>query len=87
MKNTVRAFAVDATSTDGQRVVVVQIEIDCPECGTLTYVIPGHHLRTIRDVAIDHLDRFPELNVGTTTKKDSVTIALDADRSKKAGWN
>ncbi len=67
----------------------MQIEIDCAECGeTLTWTIPGHHLRTIRDVAIDHLDQFPEFNRGTITKLGTTgSVACGGDRSKNPERN
>lgn len=46
---------------EGEKFLTIQIEVDCPACGTLQYEIPGHHLRAIRDIAIDFIDRYPEL--------------------------
>ena len=87
MKQPVRAYAVDAT-IDGQRTVLVQIEIDCAECGTVQLLIPGHHLRTVRDICIDQLDHFPEFATGTLTKTDTTgPIRMDSDRSKKPELN
>lgn len=84
MKNAVRAFAVDG-EIDGQHVVVAQIEIDCDECQTLRFIIPGHHLKTVRDVVIDLLDQFPDLGgERTLTKTSTIAIKLDG---QKAGMN
>lgn len=56
----VKVYTLKATATDGREVFVTQITIDCPTCETLTYTIPGHHLRTIRDCLIDVIDQYPE---------------------------
>lgn len=46
-------------------VLVVEFVIDCPLCGPQRITIAGHHLRMIRDVAVDTVDAYPELTRGT----------------------
>lgn len=41
--------------------LLVEIMIDCPECGPQRYRIAGHHLRMVRDLCIDAIDQYPEL--------------------------
>ena len=56
----IRAYAVDA-EIDGYHELILQIEIDDPVRGALRWVLPGCYLRILRDVLIDHIDKFPEL--------------------------
>ncbi len=54
-----RIFKVDPVA--GDPYVMVEIEVECPECGPFTLQLAGHHLRTIRDVCIEAIDQYPEL--------------------------
>lgn len=45
-------------------VLVVEFIIDCPLCGRQRITIAGHHLRMIRDVAVDTVDAYPDLTQG-----------------------
>jgi len=64
-KVTATGFITDPDTP--QAVLVVTIEIDCQECGKGMIRIPGHHLKAIRDIAIQYCDRFPALTPGTVT--------------------
>ncbi len=86
MKSHVRAFAVEVTGEAGEKEVVLQIEIACEVCGPTRYVIAGHHLHTLRDVIIDHLDQFPYL-AGTTTKTSTHAMTLGGALSQKPETN
>ena len=43
------------------KLLVVEIDIDCPECGQYQVRVMGHHLRAIRDLLIEFIDLHPEL--------------------------
>lgn len=45
----------------GEKALVAEIQITCPDCGDLTYRVAGHHLKSIRDLLIAWIDEFPEL--------------------------
>lgn len=61
MQSTGRSQAVRATLPDGSEYLVVVVDIVCPGCGPIHYVIPGHHLRTVRDLVIAAIDGHPDL--------------------------
>lgn len=90
MSANVRAYTLRAEK-DGEAVVVAQIEIRCPECGEepLVYVIPGHHLRTVRDVLIDILDQQPDVvDAGVQLQKTQrATFTVPGDAPKKSEMN
>jgi hypothetical protein len=54
---------------DGRQALVVQIDIDCPQCGTFALQLAGHHLRTVRDALVEMIDLHPTL----TGKDEDVT--------------
>lgn len=41
--------------------LIQEIAIDCPECGQHLVRFRGHHLRAIRDLLIDTIDKWPGL--------------------------
>lgn len=45
----------------GGKLLVVEIEITCPDCGHQQHRFAGHHLKAIRDLVIEWIDQFPEL--------------------------
>lgn len=46
----------------GEKVLIVQIEIECERCvQPLRYVIPGHHLKLVRDMLTDAIDAHTDL--------------------------
>jgi hypothetical protein len=45
----------------GEEAVIVQLEVDCPLCGTFTIQIRDHHLANLRDLIIEAMDLYPEL--------------------------
>lgn len=49
-------------------VLVVEFIIDCPICGPQRITVAGHHLRLIRDVAVDTVDAYPELTRAKVTQ-------------------
>jgi hypothetical protein len=54
-----RVFMIEPN--EGDPYVLVEIDIECPECGTITMRLLGHHLQTIRDVCISAMDQYPAL--------------------------
>ena len=87
MKAAVRIYTLKAETPDGP-LVVAQIEVDCPMCGALRYVIPGHHLRMLRDVLIDVIDQAPEAAGPEATAHlraaDRLTFPLDGPATKES---
>ena len=59
------------TRPDGRAYLVTTITIDCPACGQVSMVLPGHHLRAVRDLLIKFIDAFPDF-----TGKDSEVKVL-----------
>ena len=59
----VRAIKVDpADPTSGvPSFLIVDLTVDCPDCGTYQVRFMGHHLRTIRDALVQIIDEFPEV--------------------------
>lgn len=50
-----------------QAYLVVEVTVDCPECGPAVIRIPGHHLKTLRDICQSYCDQFPALTGGAVT--------------------
>jgi len=50
----------------GEKVLVGEIDIDCPACGSGTWRIHGHHMRSVLRILAEWIDQYPEL-VGTGT--------------------
>ncbi len=46
---------------EGPSFLLVEVSIDCPVCGQQTLQLAGHHLRLVRDVILEAMDRHPEL--------------------------
>lgn len=44
-----------------EKLLVVEITLDCPSCGAHTVKFAGHHLRAIRDLMIEFCDLHPDL--------------------------
>jgi hypothetical protein len=63
-KVTGTAMVVSFPPQHAERVLVVDVAIDCPECGRATLRIPGHHLKAVRDLVQTYCDQFPELTGG-----------------------
>lgn len=56
----------------GGQLLVVDITIDCPVCGTYLLQVAGHHLKAIRDFLVETIDQYPEL-----TGKDGDYAAVE----------
>ncbi len=41
--------------------LIVDVVIDCPDCGHHHVRYAGHHLRSIRDLLVQWIDEYPEL--------------------------
>lgn len=51
-------------TTESERLLVLEIGLDCPECGQHAFRIAGHHLRTLRKLISAVIEENPDL-VGT----------------------
>lgn len=47
----------------GERLLAVDIHIECPACGVHTVRIAGHHLQAIRTFLTETIDEYPELTL------------------------
>jgi hypothetical protein len=56
------SLIVAAELPNGQTELTVVIQTDCPHCGDCRWILPGHHLKTLRDVLIEAIDLYPELS-------------------------
>ena len=45
---------------DGKKALLGMIEVDCPLCGKMQYVIPGHHMRVMLRQLAEWVEQFPE---------------------------
>lgn len=61
IQSRLKGQAVKVTFPDGQERLVVEIALDCPECGQHTIRLAGHHLRAIRNLLIEFIDLHPTL--------------------------
>lgn len=55
-----RAIVIELPDTH-ERILVVEIELDCPSCGRHTVRFAGHHLRVIRNLVTEFIDLHPDL--------------------------
>jgi hypothetical protein len=51
-------------TTGEEQLLVLEIALDCPDCGQHAFRIAGHHLRTLRQLLTSVIDANPNL-VGT----------------------
>jgi hypothetical protein len=88
MADRIQVFAVEAISEAGEKEVIAQIHLACDRCEPVVLVIPGHHVRQVRDVLIDLLDQFPYLvDGGRTVRSTTERFTIDAAAAKKASDN
>jgi hypothetical protein len=60
----------------GEEVVLVQMDIDCPVCGTYAIIVQGHHLGSLRDLILEAMDMYPELTrSGPRTPREDFTFS------------
>ena len=57
----VRAVKIEPVDPTRRPFLIVDLAIDCPDCGSYTGRFAGHHLRAIRDALIGIIDEFPEV--------------------------
>ena len=43
------------------KLLVVEIDIDCPDCGQQTIKVVGHHLKALRNLLMEFIDLHPDL--------------------------
>ncbi len=53
--------AIVAHLANEERILIVQIEIDCPGCGQQQFWVAGHHLRALRNMLVEFIDLHPDL--------------------------
>jgi hypothetical protein len=88
MADRIQVFAVEAIGEQGEKEVIAQIHLECDRCEPVVLVIPGHHVRQVRDVLIDLLDQFPYLvDGGRTVRTTTQKFTVDAESAKKASDN
>jgi hypothetical protein len=61
MKALITGRLTKAEFPDGTTALVGEIEVDCTICGQGTVILPGHHLKAIRDLLIAWCDMEPTL--------------------------
>lgn len=52
----------------GEVQALAEIIVSCPACGTLTFRVPGHHFKMVRDMMIEALDLLGAAADEETTK-------------------
>lgn len=71
LKSLLTGRTIIATETNGRRSLHVQIDVDCPECGTFALYLPGHHLRALKQVVDEAVEQYGEL-VGEAARLEVV---------------
>ena len=79
----VTATGIVANPDTPEAYLIVEIAFDCPECGQGTLRIPGHHLRTIRDIAIQYCDSHPTLTGSDPTLVESTSFDVNVPRDPR----
>lgn len=74
-KVTVTGIVANPDTKDAE--LVVEIAINCDVCGPGMIRIPGHHLRVVRDMAMEYCDRYPELTKATVTLVNSTEFRTE----------
>ena len=55
-----RAILITHPEAPG-KLLVVEIDIDCPDCGQQTIKVVGHHLKALRNLLMEFIDLHPDL--------------------------
>lgn len=78
MIGSTKSTVVMAEYPDGSRLLILEIGIDCPQCGRFTIKLLGHHLRLVRDTIIEAIDLYPELaKEEKVVKEDRTRFAVE----------
>ena len=72
-KGTITGKAIVAHTPDGD-LLVGAVEGACPLCGPFELLIPGHHMKALRDLLIEWCDTFPDLTGTTVTRIDDYSF-------------
>ena len=59
-----RSTKIELTPDPGQPpavILLLDVEIDCEQCGQHHVRFAGHHLRALRNLLVETIDRHPEL--------------------------
>lgn len=73
--------------TTGEKTLVVRIAIACESCGTIQYVIPGHHLKLVRDMLTDAIDAHTDLPETTLQVGERVGVVIPGGAPKDPSQN
>jgi hypothetical protein len=81
---------VSVPDENGYSFLSLVITIDCPVCGVVEMVLPGHHLKRLRDLLTELVDEFPVQTGNATAKREfeQMTVALrslDTSRDEHHG--
>lgn len=71
VKSLITGKAITIDFASGHRDLIVQIDIDCPDCGKGSWTLPGHHLRAMRNLLNEFIDMHSTL-VGEETDLEVV---------------
>lgn len=55
-----KTIVISHPEVEGE-LLVVEVEIDCPDCGKVGYQFMGHHLKAVRNILIEYCDQYPQL--------------------------
>lgn len=55
------ARTTEVTLPSKERFLIGQVEIDCPICGGMKLLIPGHHMRGLLRVLAEWVEQHPDL--------------------------
>ena len=66
-----RSILIVSTEDPAEQMLVLEVALDCPECGQHAFRIAGHHLRTLRRLLNEIIEANPAL---TGTEDDSQVV-------------
>lgn len=55
-----KAIVIEHPDSPG-KLLLVEIDVNCPDCGQYSIGLVGHHLKAIRDLLVDFIDLHPDL--------------------------
>ena len=58
--------SIMAETPTGARSLVLDVQVQCPDCGDYLVRYAGHHLRALRDFLIATIDQYPDLTAEAT---------------------
>lgn len=61
---------------DGRTAIVVEIMIDCPDCGKLSYAFEGHHLPVIKQIVDQAITDHPKETTSQIQRTERTDFVL-----------